>query len=35
MHTIFAFKDNFNKISEYNIYAGNPHKLKTTDKLSD
>ena len=34
MHTIFAFKDNFNKISEYNIYAGNPHKLKTTDKFT-
>ena len=34
MHIIFAFKDNFNKISEYNIYAGNPHKLKTTDKFT-
>ena len=33
MHQLFAFMDSFNKISEYNIYDGNPHNLRTTENF--
>jgi len=32
-HLLFAFMDNYNKISDYNIYDGNPHDLRTTNSF--
>ena len=34
LHTLFAFKDNFSKLSEYNIFDGDQHNLKTTEKFT-